>query len=331
MHVAHRRMEESQKDVLEQKKFLVREVQARIEMEDVLAESEQRFRQLAENIDEVFWMSNLQVTEVLYVSPAYERVWGRSCQSLYEQPRSFLDAVHSDDLERVLIDVTEKQSRGEPTDKKYRVVRPDGSVSWVRDRAFPVRDAAGRVYRMAGIAEDITEKKQAEEAMKEADSPLSAPRVGLDKGGAATPVNGDERHGGSKRRILVVDDNRDSADSLAMMLQLMGHDTMMAHDGLEAVQAAETYRPDVVLLDIGLPQMNGYEAARCIREQQWGKSMLIIALTGWGQDEDKRRALEAGFDHHLIKPVGAEVLEDVLIQSEPYLAGPRPTGVASGE
>jgi CheY-like chemotaxis protein len=100
-----------------------------------------------------------------------------------------------------------------------------------------------------------------------------------------------------------------------MMLQLMGHATMMAHDGQEAVQAAEAFRPDVVLLDIGLPRMNGYEAARRIREQQWGKNMLVIALTGWAQEEDKQRALEAGFDHHLTKPVGAEDLEDLLIRS----------------
>jgi PAS domain S-box-containing protein len=134
--------------------------------EAVLAESERRFRQLAESINEVFWMADPQSTQILYISPAYERVWGRSCESLYEQPRSFLDAIHSADRERVRIAVLEKQSRGEPTDEVYRVIRPDGSMRWVRDRAFAVRDAAGRVYRMAGIAEDITEKKQTEDAAR---------------------------------------------------------------------------------------------------------------------------------------------------------------------
>jgi CheY-like chemotaxis protein len=115
-----------------------------------------------------------------------------------------------------------------------------------------------------------------------------------------------------KRRILVVDDNRDAADSLAIMLRLAGHDPHTANDGLEGVQAAGTFRPDVVLLDIGLPRMNGYEAARHIRGQPWGQGMALIALSGWGQDEDRRRALEAGFDHHLTKPVEAPALEKLL-------------------
>ena len=136
--------------------------------EQVLEESEQRFRQLAENIQEVFWMSDPLKNEVLYVSPAYEKLWGRSCQSLYAQPRSFLDAIHPEDRERVVASL-ESQRRGKTTDVEYRVVRPDGSVRWVRDRSFPVKDRAGGVYRVAGIAEDITEGKQFEEALREAD------------------------------------------------------------------------------------------------------------------------------------------------------------------
>ena len=136
--------------------------------ERVLEESEQRFRQLAENIQEVFWMSDPLKNEVLYVSPAYETLWGRSCQSLYEQPRSFLDAIHPEDRERVVASL-ESQRRGKTTDVEYRVVRPGGSVRWVRDRSFPVKDRAGGVYRVAGIAEDITEGKQFEEALREAD------------------------------------------------------------------------------------------------------------------------------------------------------------------
>jgi CheY-like chemotaxis protein len=99
---------------------------------------------------------------------------------------------------------------------------------------------------------------------------------------------------------------------LAKTLELMGHDAHTAYDGPEAVHAAESLRPDVILLDIGLPRMNGYEAARHIREKEWGKQMLLIALSGWGQDEDKRRAIEAGFDHHLTKPVATDVLQTVL-------------------
>jgi signal transduction histidine kinase/CheY-like chemotaxis protein len=128
--------------------------------------------------------------------------------------------------------------------------------------------------------------------------------------GSANQIEQDD--GASKRRILVVDDNRDSTDSLAALLRLMGHDVHTAYDGLEAVQAAATWRPDVVLLDIGLPRMNGHEVAGRIREQPCGTGMALIALTGWGTEEDKRRALEAGFDHHLTKAVGPAALEKLL-------------------
>jgi PAS domain S-box-containing protein len=133
----------------------------------VLEESERRFRQLAENINEVFWVSDPDKTQVLYVSPAYEQVWGRSCRSLYEQPRSFLDAVNPEDRERVVAPSLERQRRGEASEVEYRVIRPDGSVRRVRDRAFPVKDASGRVYRIAGVAEDVTARKLAEEELRQ--------------------------------------------------------------------------------------------------------------------------------------------------------------------
>src|SRR5262249_47579200 len=98
-------------------------------------------------------------------------------------------------------------------------------------------------------------------------------------------------------------DNRDSASSLAMLLSITGNETQTAHDGLEAVEAAEKFRPDVVLLDIGLPKLNGLAACRRIREQTWGKNVVMVALTGWGQDDDRRQSREAGFDHHMVKPV----------------------------
>ena len=113
-------------------------------------------------------------------------------------------------------------------------------------------------------------------------------------------------------RILVVDDNHDSAMSLAMMLSIMGHDTRTAHDGESAVTTAEDFLPEVVLLDIGLPKLNGYEVAQRIRETPWGKSMFLIAVTGWGQEDDKRRAQEAGFDHHFTKPADPEALETLI-------------------
>jgi signal transduction histidine kinase len=117
------------------------------------------------------------------------------------------------------------------------------------------------------------------------------------------------------RRILVVDDNRDSADSLAMLLKLKGHEVHTAHDGLEAVEAAVTFQPDVILLDIGMPRLNGYEAARRIREQPRQKRLTLVALTGWGQEEDRRLSEEAGFDSHLVKPVDLAALTKLLAES----------------
>lgn len=139
---------------------------------------------------------------------------------------------------------------------------------------------------------------------------IERPTDGLGKG-SSLPQSG------IKRRILVVDDNVDSATSLAMLLRHMGHEIETAHDGLEAVQAAAAFRPQVILLDIGLPKMNGYEAAKRIREQSSGEKIAIIALTGWGQEKDKQMAFDAGFDHHMTKPVEHAALQRLLALTPP--------------
>jgi PAS domain S-box-containing protein len=116
----------------------------------------------------------------------------------------------------------------------------------------------------------------------------------------------------SQRRILVVDDNVDSAESLAMLLEITGNQTYLAHDGVEAIESVEKYLPEVVLLDIGLPKLDGHEVCRRVREQPWGKDIRIIALTGWGQDDDRRKSEEAGFNGHLVKPVDYDELLALL-------------------
>lgn len=116
----------------------------------------------------------------------------------------------------------------------------------------------------------------------------------------------------TRLRVLVVDDNKDSARTLERLLSIMGHETRTAYDGGEAMELARSYRPDVILLDIGLPVMSGYEAARSIRCQPWGQDVLMVALTGWGQEDDRRRSREAGFDVHLVKPVEPDVLRGLL-------------------
>jgi CheY-like chemotaxis protein len=114
------------------------------------------------------------------------------------------------------------------------------------------------------------------------------------------------------RKVLIADDNTDAAESLAEVLSMMGDDVCTANDGLDAIAKAEFFRPDVVLLDIGMPNLNGYDACRRLREQSWGSGLTIVAITGWGQEEDRRRSKEAGFDRHLVKPIAARNLVKVL-------------------
>jgi PAS domain S-box-containing protein len=125
---------------------------------------------------------------------------------------------------------------------------------------------------------------------------------------------GGEAVRGPGRRVLVADDNRDGAESLAMLLRLLGHEVRTAHDGLEAVQAAEEFRPEVVLMDVGMPRLNGLDATRRIREQSWGRAVTVIALTGWGQEGDRERSRAAGCDGHLVKPVLLPDLQKLLTE-----------------
>ncbi len=133
---------------------------------EALRESEARFRQLAGAIREVFWMTDVEKKQMLYISPAYEEIWGRSCASLLANPRDWVEAIHPDDRERVEKAIFLKQAPGE-YDEQFRIVRPDGSVRWIHDRAFGVPDQTGSVYRIAGIAEDVTTRRQLEKQVLE--------------------------------------------------------------------------------------------------------------------------------------------------------------------
>src|SRR5688572_1585721 len=129
---------------------------------------------------------------------------------------------------------------------------------------------------------------------------------------AAANNDGKRKADGVKDRILVVDDNKDAADSLTMILMLKGHEARTANDGPTAITLGAEFLPRVIILDLGMPGLNGYDTARHIRTTPWGKDTLLIALTGWGQPEDKQRCIDAGFDFHLTKPVEPDELAQLL-------------------
>ena len=145
--------------------IVMRDVTERKVAEAALRESEEQFRQIAETIDEVFWSTTPDKNRMIYVSPAYERIWGRPCSELYANPRQWLAAIHPDDRDAVIQAALSKQADGK-YDEEYRIIQPDGSVRWIRDRAFPLRDAAGEIHRIVGLAEDITERKQMDDELR---------------------------------------------------------------------------------------------------------------------------------------------------------------------
>ena len=162
------------------------DITERKQAELALKESENQFRQLAENIEQVFWMVDLTEQRFIYISPAYESTWGRSVQSAYDSPTDWLKAVHPDDYQQV-IEASRRQIRGE-YNEEYRIIRPDGEIRWIHDRAFPVHNDKGKVYRIAGIAEDITERKRAKEALKKRERYLKA-LVGIQRRLLASTVD----------------------------------------------------------------------------------------------------------------------------------------------
>ncbi|MGO8732443.1 MAG: PAS domain-containing protein, partial [Terriglobia bacterium] len=153
--------------------------------EAALRRSEQRFRLITENIDEIFWIANPEVSEIVYVSPAYCRVWGRTQESLYKDPKSFVEACHPDDRERVLATFGLMKA-GKPFDSEYRVIHTDGSIHWVWGRGFPIRDETGRLTLFAGIAQDVTARKHLEDQFRQAQKMAAVGRLA---GGVAHDFN----------------------------------------------------------------------------------------------------------------------------------------------
>ena len=151
--------------LLDVNRSLEQQIIARVQAETALRDSEERFRQLAEHIREVFWVYGLAEERILYISPAYEELWGRTAQTLLERPLDWLEAIHTEDQPRLRIAHVRKLESGY-LNEEYRIIRPDGAIRWIWDRGFPVRDESGHVYRIAGLAEDITTRKLAEDQLR---------------------------------------------------------------------------------------------------------------------------------------------------------------------
>ena len=164
--------------VRERTTALEREVADRQQTEEQLRKTMQQLRQLAENISDAFWMRDSEETRMVYVSPAYEKIWGRSCKELYQSPLAWLVAIHPEDRESVAEAMRTKQTTGE-YNQEYRIIRPDGTLRCIRDRAFPIRDSSGKVIRIVGIAEDVTDHRRLEREILEISDREQA-RIGQD-------------------------------------------------------------------------------------------------------------------------------------------------------
>lgn len=248
----------------------IMDISERKQVEEELRQSEERFRQLAESITEVFWMTNPEKGEILYVSPAYEKIWGRSCESVYQKPTDWLEAIFPADRQRIETAARTLQVSG-AYDEEYRIIKPDGSVRWIRDRAFPIKDSEGRVYRVTGIAEDITEHKLAEEKIKATSTQLRALSAHLQSareeegrriarelhdelGGALTSLKWD-----LEGLVKAISDSRDPSRLPALREKIAGM-VNLSETTISAVRRISSELRPSILDDLGLVEAIKWQA-----------------------------------------------------------------------
>ncbi len=231
---------------------------------EYLTDSEERFREIAENIREVFWITDLAKQRMLYISPAYEAIWGRTCASLYESPMSFVEAIHPEDRERVLAKMS-SQSSGE-YDEVYRILRPDGSLRWIHDRGFPVPGPRGVVERIVGSAQDITELKQAEQALRETEGRYRSLFESAPDG------------------ILVADSNGTYVDANPSVLSMLGYsrDELIGMRSEDILVPREHERVGSALTDInrGVEHRHEWQFRRKDRSQFHADVMATVMADG---------------------------------------------------
>jgi|GEM_PF-7126994 len=260
------------------------DVTERTQAETRLSESEARFRQLAENVHDVFWLSDLARTQIFYISPAYETVWGRTCASLQASPRQWIDDIHPEDRQRVLRKALSKQTSGS-YDEQFRIVRPDGTIRWIDARAFPVKDQCGAIYRIAGVARDITDSRMAAAALQDERDRLRQILdsqfgfvVELSLDGAIVEINQMPLTlaGLSREEVLgrpVVDIGWVQPNSVPLVLA-----------GIKAAALGETMRCDVGAFfpDLGLRDVDAIFSPRRNAEGE------VISVLGFGVDISER-------------------------------------------
>ncbi|HET9372721.1 MAG TPA: response regulator [Vicinamibacterales bacterium] len=203
--------------------------------------------------------------------------------------------VHPDDRDRYLQTHRASVAARAPFSAEFRLRRHDDQYVWMRSTAQVIRDEAGEFAGYAGCIVDLREAP-----------PRTAPLP--------------------PQRILVVDDNHASAETLAMLLEFDGHETRVAHDGLEAIAAAEEFRPSVALVDLTLPKLGGLDVCRRIRQQPWARGITMVTITGWSRPDDAHEIERAGFDGHLVKPIDPDALVRLLSRLVARQAPPLDSG-----